>query len=40
MKHSFTDLINLYVKDDEEQLKVFDKNGVYLPIKKVGKGKT
>ena len=26
-----------YVRDDKEKLKVFDKNGVYLPMKKVGK---
>lgn len=25
------------MRDDEEKLKVFDKNGVYLPMKKVGK---
>jgi hypothetical protein len=25
------------VKDDKEKLKVFDKNGVYLPMKKIGK---
>ena len=36
-KRSYTDLINIYVRDDEEKLKVFDKNGVYLPMKKVGK---
>lgn len=33
----YTDLINIYVRDDKEKLKVFDKNGVYLPMKKVGK---
>ena len=37
VKRSYTDLINIYVKDDEEKLKVFDKNGVYLPTKKIGK---
>jgi len=37
VKHSYTDLINIYVKDDKEKLKVFDKNGVYLPMKKIGK---
>ena len=37
VKRSYTDLINIYVKDDKEKLKVFDKNGVYLPMKKVGK---
>lgn len=37
VKHSYTDLINIYVKEDKEKLKVFDRNGVYLPMKKVGK---
>ena len=37
VKHSYTDLINIYVRDDKEKLKVFDKNGVYLPMKKIGK---
>ena len=37
VKRSYTDLINIYVRDDKERLKVFDKNGVYLPMKKVGK---
>lgn len=37
VKWSYTDLINIYVRDDKEKLKVFDKNGVYLPMKKVGK---
>ena len=37
VKRSYTDLINIYVKDDKEKLKVFDKNGVYLPMKKIGK---
>lgn len=37
VKTSFTNLINLYVRDEKEQLKVFDKQGVYLPMKKVGK---
>ena len=32
VKRSYTD-----VRDDKEKLKVFDKNGVYLPMKKVGK---
>ena len=36
-KHSYTDLINLYVKDDKEKLKVFGHSGVYLPMKKIGK---
>ena len=37
VKRSYTDLINIYVRNDSEKLKVFDKNGVYLPMKKVGK---
>lgn len=36
-KRSYTDLINIYVKDDKDKLQVFDKTGVYLPMKKVGK---
>lgn len=37
VKRSYTDLINIYARNDREKLKVFDKNGVYLPMKKVGK---
>jgi len=37
VKHSYTDLINLYVKYDKEKLKVFEHSGVYLPMKKIGK---
>lgn len=37
VKRSYTDLINIYVKDDKQKLKVFDRNGVYLPTKKVRK---
>lgn len=37
VKTSFTNLINLYVKDEKEQLQVYDKSGVYLPMKKIGK---
>lgn len=37
VKRSYTDLINIYVRNDKEKLKVFDKNGAYLPMKKVGK---
>ena len=37
VKRSYTDLINLYVKDDKQKLKVFDRNGVYIPMKKIGK---
>ena len=37
VKRSYTGLIDIYVRNDKEKLKVFDKNGVYLPMKKVGK---
>jgi len=37
VKRSYTNLINIYVKDDKERLQVFDRNGVYLPMKKIGK---
>lgn len=37
IKHSYTDLINLYVRDEKEKLNVFDPNGAYLPMKKIGK---
>ena len=37
VKRSYTDLINIYVKDDKQKLEVFDRNGVYLPTKKIGK---
>lgn len=37
VKRSYTNLINLYVRDDKDKLKVFDRNGVYLPMKKIGK---
>ncbi len=37
VKHSYTNLINIYVKDKKEQQKVFDKNGIYLATKKIGK---
>ena len=33
----YTDLINRHISDPEQQLKVFDKNSVYLPTKKIGK---
>ena len=36
-KHLYTDHINRHISDPEQQLKVFDKNGVYLPTKKIGK---
>lgn len=37
IKCSYTELINLYIKSDDERLRVFDRNGVYLPMKKIGK---
>ena len=36
-KHFYTDLINLLVKDEKEKLYVFDKDGLYLATKKIGK---
>lgn len=37
VKEVYTDLINCHISDPEQQLKVFDKNSVYLPTKKIGK---
>lgn len=37
VKRSYTELINVYVKDDRQKLKVFDRNSVYLVTKKIGK---
>lgn len=37
VKKSYTELINIYVRDDKEKLKVFDRKSAYLPIKKIGK---
>ena len=36
-KEVYTALINSHISDPEQQLKVFDKNSVYLPTKKIGK---
>ncbi len=36
-KHFYTDLINLLVRDEQEKLDVFDKDGLYLATKKIGK---
>jgi hypothetical protein len=36
-KRFYTDLINLLVEDEKEKLQVFDKNGLYLATKKIGK---
>jgi hypothetical protein len=32
-----TDLINLLVEDKKEKIQVFDKNGLYLGTKKIGR---
>ena len=37
VKHSFTDLMNVYVRNDEEKLNVFQHGSAYLPTKKIGK---
>lgn len=37
VKQVYTAHINRHISDPEQQLKVFDKNGVYLPTKKIGK---
>lgn len=37
VKEIYTNLINRHMADPEQQLKVFDKNSVYLPTKKIGK---
>ena len=36
-KRFYTDLINLLVKDEKEKRHVFDKDGLYLATKKIGK---
>jgi hypothetical protein len=36
-KRFYTDLINLLLEDDKEKLQVFEKNGLYLATKKIGK---
>ena len=36
-KRFYTDLINLLIADDKNKLHVFDKNGLYLATKKIGK---
>ncbi|WP_455721378.1 MobA/MobL family protein [Agathobacter sp.] len=36
-KHSYTDLINIYVQDESQKLQVFERGGVYLATKKIGK---
>lgn len=37
VKKSYTELINIYVQNDKEKLKVFERNSAYLPTKKIGK---
>lgn len=37
VKEFYTGLINRYISDPEQQLKVFDQQSVYLPTKKIGK---
>ena len=37
VKEIYTALINRHISNPEQQLKVFDKNSVYLPTKKIGK---
>ena len=36
-KHYYTDLINSWIDNDKEKLQVFDKDGLYLATKKIGK---
>ena len=36
-KRFYTDLINLLIEDDKDKLHVFDRNGLYLVTKKIGK---
>lgn len=37
VKEFYAGLINRYISDPEQQLKVFDPQSVYLPTKKIGK---
>ena len=37
VKHSYTDLINIYVKDENQKLQVFERGSVYLATTKIGK---
>ena len=37
VKHSYTDLINIYVQDEKQKLQVFERGSVYLATKKIGK---
>ena len=40
IKHSYTDLINIYVQDKSQKLQVFERGSVYLATKKIGKNNT
>ncbi|MFR2370495.1 MAG: MobA/MobL family protein [Anaerobutyricum sp.] len=37
VKHSYTDLINIYVQDESQKVQVFERGSVYLATKKIGK---
>lgn len=37
VKNSLTELINQYIDNPKERLQVFDRNSVYLPMKKIGR---
>ena len=37
VKHSYTDLINIYVQDEKQKLQVFERGSVYLATKKIVK---
>lgn len=37
VKHSYTDLINIYVQDESQKLQVFERGSVYLATKKIGR---
>ena len=37
IKEAYTELINERINDENEKLKVFNKNSIYLPMKKIGK---
>lgn len=37
IKEAYTELINERINDENERLKVFNKDGIYLPLKKIGK---
>lgn len=37
IKDAYIELINERIHDENDKLKVFNKNGIYLPLKKIGK---